>query len=68
VSAIPIEVTIFVTWRSSMPTKAVELIVRPENPVDVSVTDLRKLLSTLALTTNAVIIEWPTEDIVCGVH
>jgi predicted nucleotidyltransferase len=51
-----------------MPTKAVELIVRPENPVDVSITDLRKLLSTLALTTNAVIIEWPTEDIVCGVH
>lgn len=38
---VPISVTAFVTWRSSIPENPVEFTVRPENPVDVSITELR---------------------------
>jgi hypothetical protein len=38
--SVPIDVTTFVTWSSSIPTNAVEFIVRPEKPALVSATEL----------------------------
>jgi hypothetical protein len=63
---VPIESTTLVTWRSSMPTNPVELIVRAENPSHVSAIGPWGERSP-KLTTNVPAVEWLAQDVFCGV-